>query len=90
MGVADPHTYQPASGRWLFTSNPDDPCSLCVQWRCERCKSDDWPNCCDWMTEAEPYLPDGSVVPAIFRNLHDECNQAVLDYQDECRRMGDM
>lgn len=51
-----------------MTSDPQEVCALCVQWRCAVCKSHVWPECCGhpdgpggWLTESEPYWPDGTV-----------------------------
>jgi hypothetical protein len=58
-------------------------CPLCVQWRCSVCKSADWPDCCDWTTEAEPYWPDGTVAVITQSEWCDRCAQAVADYEAE-------
>lgn len=68
-----------------ITENPNDPCSLCVQWRCPECKQmdcvDDCPN---WpgamVADYEPFWPDGSIAPRIYRYTHRECQQAVDAY----------
>lgn len=71
----------PPGPTWRFTDDPGDPCALCVQWRCEVCHSHDWPGCCDWNTESEPYWPDGSVQTLVYQTVHEDCERSVLDYQ---------
>ena len=51
-----------------MTSDSQEVCALCVQWRCSVCKSAAWPECCGfpdipggWDTDAEPHWPDGTV-----------------------------
>lgn len=56
-------------------------CPLCVQWRCSQCKSQDWPVCCEWTTEAEPFWPDGTVATITQQNYCDRCAQALADYE---------
>jgi hypothetical protein len=61
-------------------------CPLCVQWRCERCKSHDWPDCCDWQTEAEPYWPDGSVATLTQNDYCEPCATALAQYEQDVSR----
>jgi hypothetical protein len=79
---------------WVTTDDLSDPCALCVQWRCELCKQDDCPeDCPSWpggmFAEFEPYWPDGSVVPRIYRDIHEDCQQAVFDNQADHARDAD-
>ncbi len=52
------------------TDDPTDPCALCVQWR-QIDPAD------ELGTEWEPYWPDGSVVPRVWRGTHADCQAAV-------------
>lgn len=54
---------------WIWTDDPDDPCSLCIQWRDPATGSGDGVS---MSAEWEPYLPDGSVVPRVYREVHDD------------------
>jgi hypothetical protein len=56
-------------------------CPLCVQLRCERCKSDDWPECCAWTTDPEPYWPDGSVAVITQDEYCATCQEALDGYE---------
>lgn len=57
-------------------------CPLCVQWRCSKCKSFDWPNCCDdgWFVEPEPYWPDGTVAVITMKEYCERCQKAMDEY----------
>lgn len=66
---------------WKFTDDESAPCSYCVQWRCSECGSTD---SCDHDYDpeyaAEPYRPDGSLVPLIRRDTCPRCKQTLADY----------
>lgn len=57
-------------------------CVLCVQWRCAGCKSHDWPDCCEWTTDAEPYWPDGSVAVITSQEYCEPCAAALAAYEE--------
>jgi hypothetical protein len=73
---------------WSWTDDPDAPCSYCVQWRCAECHQDpcDYDKCPkpDW--DFEPYMPDGSIPPLLYRIPHKECQEAVDFYMEEARK----
>lgn len=58
-------------------------CPLCVQWRCHMCHSTDWPECCEWTTDSEPYWPDGTVAVITQDDYCDTCTQALDDLRTE-------
>jgi hypothetical protein len=60
-------------------------CPLCVQWRCATCKSDGWPDCCDWLSEAEPYWPDGTVAEVDQEKTCDSCAEMIRQYEEDHR-----
>jgi hypothetical protein len=55
---------------YVDTDDPTDPCALCVQWRLID-PADELGS--DW----EPYWPDGTVPPRIWRGTHADCQAAV-------------
>lgn len=61
-------------------------CPLCVQWRCEKCKSQDWPDCCDHTTECEPFWPGGAVAQLTQNETCDYCAEAVRLMEEDHRR----
>lgn len=69
--------------------NEDDvTCPLCVQWRCAKCKSDLWPQCCGggWTdADSEPYWPDGTVAELTQNEWCDFCTRAVSQMYKEPR-----
>jgi len=65
-----------ALATYVETDDPTDPCSLCVQWRPQIGDDDQTDN---W----EPYWPDGSVVPRIWRGTHAGCQATVDQMQAE-------
>lgn len=65
---------------------PDTPvCALCVQWRCAACKSQDWPDCCDWSTKAEPFWPDGTVAVITSPDYCEPCREMLAAYEEDRR-----
>jgi hypothetical protein len=54
--------------RFVWTHNPDDPCSLCVTWLYP-------PDRGKWVEPEDmtPLHPDGTVADRIYRNLHPDC-----------------
>ena len=65
---------------WQWTEDQSDPCSLCVQWRA--------PDGTDDITmeneeRAEPYWPDGSIVPEVYRGIHDRCMDVLWQMEQD-------
>jgi hypothetical protein len=75
---------------WEWTDNPCDPCIYCVQWRYvlvdgTRVLDGDLGGHPAPDAETEPYRPDGSVVPYVFRGTCARCSRALAD-MDEFNR----
>jgi hypothetical protein len=61
-------------------------CPLCVQWRCSQCKSDHWPECCNFETDAEPFWPDGTVATITQDDYCRTCRDALNEYERDKER----
>ena len=55
---------------YIWTDNPEDPCSLCVIWVGEE------------FEDMIPHMPSGPV-NRVYRGQHKECMDAVLAYMTD-------
>jgi hypothetical protein len=54
-----------AMAGWVWTDDPGDPCSLCIQWR-----NPDGRFTIDPDDDAVPCTPSGEVVARVYRGVH--------------------
>lgn len=54
----------------IWTDDPADPCSYCVQWVGVGDSADD----------AMPYSAPGVIAERMYRYVHDDCDNAVAAY----------